>query len=165
LMVKLDSLQPESLQVQDLNRLAQEIFEIRIDAAKRKQIDYQIAVATEPIWARGVLEYMRQALKHLIENAIQFTNEGGEIRVIVYRRNEYGIIEVRDTGIGLSIEEQKRVFTRFYRGDKAGTTRGLGLGLSIAQKIMLLHAGKIELESEEGQGTVLRMLFPVLKQD
>jgi signal transduction histidine kinase len=165
LMVRLDSVAPESLHVQDLNRLALEIFEVRLDAAKRKSISYQIATATEPIWARGVLEYMRQAVKQIIENAIQFTNDGGEIQLIIYRRNNYGIIEVRDTGIGLSIDEQKRVFTRFYRGDKAGTTRGLGLGLSIAQKIMQLHAGKIELESEEGQGTVVRMLFPIIKSE
>ena len=163
LMVKLDSLELESVQVYDLNRVAQEIYEIRIDAAKRKQISYKIALATEPLRVRGVLEYMRQALKHLIENAIQFTEADGIVQVMVYRRGDHGIIEVRDTGIGLSVEEQARVFTRFYRGDKAGTTRGLGLGLSIAQKIILLHGGKIELESEEGQGTSLRMLFPLIK--
>jgi signal transduction histidine kinase len=165
LMVKLDSLQLETIQVQDLNRLAQEIFEIRQDAASRKAIRYEIALATESIWTRGVLEYMRQALKHIIENAIQFTDEGGEIKVLVYRRSGFGIIEVRDNGVGLNVEEQQRVFTRFYRGDKAGTTRGLGLGLSIAQKIMQLHEGKIELESEEGRGTVVRMLFRENKLD
>jgi signal transduction histidine kinase len=57
----------------------------------------------------------------------------------------------------------KRVFTRFHRGDKAGTSRGLGLGLPIAQKIMLLHSGRIELESAAGQGTVVRLVFQVLK--
>lgn len=163
LMVKLDSLEFSSTNIYELNRVAQEIYDIRQEAAQRKQLNYEISLPTEPIQTRGVLEYMRQALKHLVDNAIQYTADAGSVQILVYTRGDYGIIEVRDTGMGISKDEQTRVFTRFYRGDKAGTTRGLGLGLSIAQKIMLLHDGRIELDSVEGQGTSVRMLFPRIK--
>jgi signal transduction histidine kinase len=159
LMVKLDSLNLETMQVYDLNRLAKEIFEIRVDAAQRKQLDYKIELSPAPIMVSGVIEYMRQALKHLIENAIQYTENGGKVVLRVYLRSSDGIIELHDTGVGIGLEEQKRVFTRFYRGDKAGTSRGLGLGMSIAQKIMMLHSGYIELESQEEEGTIVRLVF------
>jgi signal transduction histidine kinase len=161
LMVKLDSLHLEVTQAYDLNQLAKEMFEIRMDAAKRKQLDYQIQLEEESIEVRGVIEYMRQAVKHVIENAVQYTRNGGQITLKVFRRGSDGVVELHDTGVGISAEEQKRVFTRFYRGDKAGTSRGLGLGMSIAQKIMLLHNGRIELESQEEHGTVVRLIFPI----
>jgi signal transduction histidine kinase len=163
LMLKLDSLKLETVHPYNLNQLAQEMFEIRQEAAKRKELDYKLELAPEAIVVVGVIEYLRQALKQVLENAIQYSNNGAAVHVKVYQEGNEGVIEVQDSGIGIIEEDLKRVFTRFHRGDKAGTSRGLGLGLPIAQKIMLLHSGRIELDSSTGQGTVVRLVFQVIK--
>ncbi|NLP10829.1 ATP-binding protein, partial [bacterium] len=74
--------------------------------------------------------------------------------------------EVSDKGIGIAVEEQNRIFEKFYRCEDSlvQTTRGTGLGLPLVKHIMEIHNGRIQVSSEPGQGTTLRLLFPVKKQ-
>lgn len=99
---------------------------------------------------------IRQLVLILIDNAVKYTQDGGEVRV-TYRKAEKGHVSfaVSDTGIGISPEDQERVFDRFYRVDKARAREmgGNGLGLAIAQEIVRLHKGRISIASELGKGT------------
>ena len=100
---------------------------------------------------------IRQLVLILIDNAVKYTQDGGEVRV-TYRKAEKGHVSfaVSDTGIGISPEDQERVFDRFYRVDKARAREmgGNGLGLAIAQEIVRLHKGRISIASELGKGTM-----------
>ena len=104
---------------------------------------------------------LEQVLVNLIHNAVKFTRSGGEVVLFA----EAGIGEVRfavrDTGIGIPVEDVERIFERFYRVDKSRTGSGTGLGLSIAKHIVEAHNGKIWAESIEGQGSTFYFSIPV----
>ena len=105
---------------------------------------------------------LEQVLVNLIHNAVKFTHVGGEVVL----GSEAGIGEirfaVRDTGIGIPIEDVPRIFERFYRVDKSRTGSGTGLGLSIAKHIVEAHGGKIWAESVEGKGSTFYFTIPNL---
>ncbi len=103
-----------------------------------------------------------QVFVNLIDNAIKYTPDGGTIRVSADVSGNELIVHVKDTGIGIPLESQSRVFERFYRVDKgrAREMGGLGLGLAIAKHIVLRHGGRIWLESTLGQGTVFHVALP-----
>jgi two-component system sensor histidine kinase BaeS len=97
---------------------------------------------------------MAQVIGNIVSNAIQYTPEGGEIRVTAGQENSQVWIAVEDTGIGISAEERERIFEPLYRGPRARRfPQGMGLGLSIAMNIVHLHGGEIIVSSEEGRGS------------
>jgi two-component system phosphate regulon sensor histidine kinase PhoR len=101
-------------------------------------------------------------LRNLIENAIKYNREGGKVFVRAEEKNNFVVIEVEDTGIGIPKKSLPLIFERFYRVDKSRSReiRGTGLGLSIVKHIALIHGGKVEVESEEGKGSTFRVLIP-----
>lgn len=114
-----------------------------------------------------------QVFVNLIDNAIKYTPDGGVIAVsaeVVETDSEAAdeiVVHIKDTGIGIPLESQPRVFERFYRVDEGRARKmgGTGLGLAITKHILLCHNGRIWLESELGQGTVLHFALPVEKSD
>jgi two-component system phosphate regulon sensor histidine kinase PhoR len=104
---------------------------------------------------------LEQVLVNLIHNAVKFTPSGGEVLLEV----EAGFGEVRfavkDTGIGIPLEDVNRIFERFYRVDKSRAGSGTGLGLSIAKHIVAAHNGKIWAESVEGKGSTFYFTIPI----
>jgi heavy metal sensor kinase len=106
---------------------------------------------------------LRQVFYNLLDNAIKYTPEGGEIEVDLGRRAGEAIVVLRDTGIGIPADHLPHVFERFYRVDK-GRSRaegGTGLGLSITHSIVTAHGGRIELDSTPGRGTVCTVILPL----
>ena len=103
-----------------------------------------------------------QVFVNLIDNAIKYTPDGGTIEVSAEVSDDELIVYVKDTGIGIPLESQSRVFERFYRVDKgrAREMGGTGLGLAITKHIVLRHGGRIWLESTLGQGTVFHVALP-----
>jgi len=103
-----------------------------------------------------------QVLENLVTNALKFTPPGGRVEVAVSDGGDHGVVEVRDTGIGVTPEERERVFERLYRapGAVARQTQGAGLGLAIVRAIVEAHEGSIEVDSEVGVGTVFRVRLP-----
>jgi signal transduction histidine kinase len=87
-----------------------------------------------------------------MDNALKYTAEGGRVTIRGARRAGGLAIEVADTGEGISKDEQNRIWERLYRVDKSRTERGLGLGLSFVKAIVEAHRGKVEVESDLGQG-------------
>ena len=112
---------------------------------------------------RGDSDMIRQATANLISNAVRYTPEGGTITVSVSSHEGMCAIAVRDTGIGLSPDEAKMVFSRFWRAD-AGRTResgGLGIGLSVVKEIVDRHNGYVDVEGEKGVGACFTINLPL----
>jgi heavy metal sensor kinase len=111
---------------------------------------------------RGDAGRLRQVFYNLLDNAIKYTQPGGEIEVRVEGRAGEAVVTVRDSGVGIPEEHLPRVFDRFYRVDRARTRAegGTGLGLSIARSIVAAHGGSIELRSAPGKGTACIVTLP-----
>jgi heavy metal sensor kinase len=111
---------------------------------------------------KGDLCQLREVFFNLLDNAIKYTPEGGEVEVRVSHCGQEALVTVRDTGIGIAAEHLTHVFERFYRVDKARSRAegGTGLGLSIAYSIVAGHGGRIELASSLGQGTTCTVRLP-----
>ena len=108
-----------------------------------------------------------QVLENVVSNALKFTHAGGRVDISVIDYGAMGVIEVRDTGVGVSPEEQERLFERLYRSPRAiaEQVQGAGLGLPIARAIVEAHGGWIDLQSELGVGTVVRVALPHERAD
>jgi two-component system phosphate regulon sensor histidine kinase PhoR len=107
---------------------------------------------------------LQEALYNLLDNAVKYSREHGEIRLSARRRDGQIELSVSDNGIGIGKQDLPRIFERFYRADKARSpnkVRGTGLGLAIVKHIAQLHGGRVEAESELGKGTTIRVLLPM----
>lgn len=117
----------------------------------------------EALTINGDKNLLKEALRIFIDNSIKYTEEGGVIKINSYHRNRNLVLEIEDTGSGISKEDLPHIFDRFYRADKSRTkvTGGTGLGLSIAKWIVLRHKGTIEVQSKLGWGTKISILLPL----
>jgi two-component system phosphate regulon sensor histidine kinase PhoR len=110
---------------------------------------------------------LQEALYNLLDNAVKYSPEQGEIRLIARRRDEEIVLSVCDDGVGIAEDELPRIFERFYRVDKArshDSVRGTGLGLAIVKHIAQLHGGRVDAESEVGKGTTIHVMLPIVTQ-
>ena len=114
----------------------------------------------------GDRKRITQILTNLLENACRYTLPGGKAVISAYAEQEEVQVDVSDTGIGISEEDQKHVFERFYRGDHpvVKERQGTGLGLSIVKSIIDLHGGRIWLSSRLNQGSTFSFTLPVVKE-
>jgi two-component system heavy metal sensor histidine kinase CusS len=126
-------------------------------AAEERQIKLAAAGVAE-IEADPLL--FGRALSNLVENALRFTPDGGEIVITVAPHPTYTDVSVRDSGAGIAPEHLPRVFDRFYRVDSARSSGGTGLGLALVKSITDLHGGSAMIVSEEGHGTTVTLRFP-----
>jgi len=110
---------------------------------------------------------LQEAFYNLLDNAVKYSYEHGEIRLQARQRDKEIVLSVSDKGIGIGKEDLPRIFERFYRIDKARTAeniRGTGLGLAIVKHIAQLHGGHVEAESELERGATIRMVLPIVTQ-
>jgi PAS domain S-box-containing protein len=121
------------------------------------QVDDELFVAADP--AR-----LAQLFDNLANNALKFTPEGGTVSICAHRRDDYVVISVTDTGIGIPADEQSKLFARFFRA-RAATEQaiaGTGIGLAIVKEIADAHGATIEVESTPGVGTTFSIVMPTL---
>jgi signal transduction histidine kinase len=116
---------------------------------------------TDALALRGDTKRLSQLLDNLVSNAVKFTPSGGTVAVSLTRVNGCAVVEVSDTGPGISPEDQAHLFERFYRTSSAATIPGTGLGLSIAKVIVEAHGGVMEVASDLGSGTTFRVELPL----
>ncbi len=129
--------------------------------ARDHQIDLQLN-ATDSLPSTNIEpNYLTIGIKHVLDNAIRYTPDGGAVTVDITSEQEMLIIKVNDNGTGIAAEELEHIFDRFWRHDTAHSTPGFGLGLSIAQKVFERHDGTIHIESKEGDGTTVIMKLPI----
>ncbi len=105
---------------------------------------------------------IKQALTNLLDNAIKYSSEGGKITVRIVENNNELEVQIQDRGIGISSEDQKKIFDDFFRSPEAmrKSPKGVGLGLRVVKYIMEAHKGEVRIESQLGKGTVVSLVFP-----
>jgi two-component system phosphate regulon sensor histidine kinase PhoR len=132
------------------------------DAASARRIGLEICPCDETLTARADEEGVRTILNNLVDNAIKYTPPEGSVRVSFASQGDFVTLEVRDTGIGIALKDQARVFERFYRVDKARSREvgGTGLGLSIVKHLAQAFGGSVGLESQPGKGATFRVSLP-----
>jgi signal transduction histidine kinase len=151
----------------DLDIVVGEAYrEARILAKDR---DLKVTVVDfEPVRIRGDADRLKQLLSNLLINAIKFTPDGGQIIINLRKTEHDAILQVQDTGIGISPEDLQRIFDRFYQADasrvRLDNAEGAGLGLSIAQWIAQAHGGKIQVDSTVGEGTTFTVTIPHIEE-
>lgn len=146
----------------ELYELVREIYDQTQILAARKQVNLQLG-PIEPIVIPGDPDRLRRLLLNLTDNAIKYTPSGGDVTLSLQPRQHQAALQVTDTGIGLSPEEQAHIFQRFYRSDATRSldAEGSGLGLCIARSIADAHGGTIELDSIPGAGSTFTVLLPL----
>ena len=110
---------------------------------------------------RGSTSMLFRLIFNLGENAIKYTPAGGRVDILLTTDGTTAILEIRDTGPGISPEDQAHIFDRFYRGDRARARGGAGLGLALTRSIVALHGGRISVESTPGAGSCFRVTLPL----
>jgi two-component system phosphate regulon sensor histidine kinase PhoR len=127
---------------------------------KRLKVAVDLSPGAETI--RADETRLHEVLYNLLDNAVKYSRENGEIRLQAIQRDHEITISVSDNGIGISKDDLPRIFERFYRADKARSRElgGTGLGLAIVKHIVQLHGGRVEAESELGRGTTIRVVLP-----
>lgn len=153
------------LEAMELDRLVLEVYEQAMLLAKKRPLRILIG-DVDDVRVNGNPDRLKQLILNLVSNAIKFTPDGGSITLSLVENNGQAVLTVRDTGIGISAEDQKRIFDRFFQADNSRVHRsehdGAGLGLSIARWISQAHQATMQVESEIGQGTTFRILMPAL---
>jgi two-component system, OmpR family, sensor kinase len=161
----------------DLNKLCQQMVEYISPLAQQKGQDihyYQLngkppetATANSgEIKISGDMQRIKQLLLNLLDNAIKYTDFGGQVSLELKRDGKCAVITIADTGRGIPPEDLPHIFERFFRKSKTTSDRsatGFGLGLSIVKWIVDSHSGKISAQSEVGKGTTFTVKFPLLQ--
>jgi len=164
LLSKFDSSQVElKMASLRLDLLVQDIGNLFKILAEQKGVDLQMGRVQE-VTIIGDKVRLQQLFTNLIDNAIKYTPEGS-IRITVEKDGENGVVQVRDTGIGIPQGEQEKIFKRFYRVDRSRSKEGggVGLGLSITEWIVHAHHGRIGVESELNRGSTFTVSLPLQK--
>lgn len=143
----------------ELSQLAREAVELYEYVAEEKKISIttNFAPSCEAMVDRT---RMRQVFANLLDNAIKYTPPEGKIEITVECQPGKAITTFSDTGLGIPQEEQEKIWTRLYRGDKSRSQRGLGLGLSLVKAVVEAHGGTVSVQSEVNRGSRFTVALP-----
>ena len=161
LLSKFDTTQVELRRIPlRLDHLIEEMGSLFQVLAEQKGLGFEVDVHEEVILT-GDKVRLQQLFTNLIDNAVKYTPRGS-VRLTLKKVGDTALVKVQDTGIGISKDEQEKIFRRFYRVDKSRSkeTGGIGLGLSIAEWIARAHGGRIEVESELNRGSTFTVYLP-----
>ena len=164
-LLTLSRIDSESMEMKtepvDMSALTTEVIHLLRPVAEKRGQRIESAIASD-LMMDGDRDRLYQILYNLTDNAIKYTPEGGHIGIMLTEENGSLVWRVRDDGIGIPEEDQKHIFERFYRVDKARSreTGGTGLGLSIVKQLVAAHGGTISVYSETGKGTEFTVVLP-----
>lgn len=144
----------------DLNELAGQIIGNHRALFDKQGLTLDFSGETAPIFADR--DKIAQVMINLLSNAVKYTGQGGSVTVGVEEKGGYGLLIVKDTGIGIALEDLPFIFERFYRADPSRhrATGGAGIGLAIVKAIVVAHGGEISVESQPGEGTRFIVTLP-----
>lgn len=145
----------------NLSRVALEQIEQVQIAASSKEMHFEYHI-DDDVWVQGDHQQLGLMIRNLLDNAIRYTPERGAVTASVSATEDDAVLSVSDTGMGIPLKAQARVFERFYRVDKdrSRDRGGTGLGLSIVKHVAELHGGHVSLESELGEGSTFTVRLP-----
>ncbi len=146
--------------INDIVREATDSYQIY---AEEQDLHLVTDLPEHQLWVQGNARRLRQVLENLMSNAIKYNQPGGWVRVRVRRDNSHVIVRVEDSGIGIPVEEQPKIFQRFYRVHARETeaVQGTGLGLSIVKSVAEKHKGRVWVESAPGEGSTFAVVLPL----
>ena len=148
-------------ELHDLAAWIESLIELFRPLAERRRISIQLDSPAEGLLAWFDREQMEKVLGNLISNAIRYCNAGDRVRIEVRRRAETACIRIADTGPGIPAHHLPNLFERFYRAVESNSPiEGTGIGLALSRDLILLHGGRIEVESELGAGTTFTLHWP-----
>lgn len=130
--------------------------------ARQQRLTVQLDTETLPVF--GSPQRLKQMARNLVQNAVQYTPEGGSIGIRLQAHADLLVLQVEDTGIGIPLDEQQRVFEKFYRATNVQSAfEGSGLGLAIVKRIVDQHGGRLWVESQPGQGSMFTVILPAYR--
>jgi signal transduction histidine kinase len=136
---------------------------LQLEASQKHiQVNMEISEDTSPL-IEADQALLQQAIHNLVENAIKYTPAQGKVNIRMWPKQDRMVIEVRDTGSGISPMDQPRLFEKFYRGAQQGSKEqhGTGLGLAIVKSIAERHGGQVWVESQLGKGSAFFLAIPL----
>lgn len=147
----------------DLVRLVVEEFQLAA-RAKGQILLGRVPAGLPPVFVNATR--LRQALSNLVDNAIKYTADHGQISVDAYAQGDFVVLAVADNGLGIPPQDQPYIFDKFFRASNVrGQYAGTGLGLSIVKSIVDQHGGRVWVESRPGQGSTFTVMLPVFREN
>jgi two-component system, OmpR family, phosphate regulon sensor histidine kinase PhoR len=163
-LAQLESGNPDlQLGIVDLSEFLREMIRDWEEKLTTKQLSIVVDIQPKLLPIRADRTRLQEALYNLLDNAVKYSREQGEIRLSARQSDSEIELSVSDEGLGIAKEDLPRIFERFYRADKARSpdkVSGTGLGLAIVKHIAQLHGGRVEAESEVEKGTTIRVILP-----
>ena len=149
-----------------LSALAEDALHLLRPAAEKRDQSLDTAI-TPGLHAVCDPGKMRQIITNLVDNALKYTPDGGEVTVSLTDEGESVALSVTDNGVGIPEEDQTHIFDRFYRVDKARSraTGGTGLGLAIVRQMVAMHHGEISVTSAPGEGSTFTVTLPKRREE
>ena len=143
----------------NLCQLIREVVELYQYVAEERKITLHTELPTQ-CEANVDRNRIRQVFANLLDNAIKYTPEGGCVTISMRDEPGEAVAIFRDTGMGIPADEQEKIWTRLYRGDKSRSQRGLGLGLSLVKAVVEAHGGKVTVSSQANEGATFTVKLP-----
>ena len=150
-----------NLAPEDIPGVVSSVYKQFLPIAQKKNIRLETEVPDDMGISCIDRRYLGRAVSNLVQNALKFTGEGGEVKIAAARTDGFFVISVIDTGPGIPAGELGRIFEKYYRSPNAASVKGSGLGLAIVKTIVDAHGGRVEVKSEEGKGSTFRIYIPV----
>jgi len=155
------------LEPTDLSAVTRRVVDSLDSQFRHNQFSVTLRAPQAPIAVKLDAEAAEQALENLLSNAMKYSPEHREIVVEVDTSGSYGVVRVRDHGIGIPPRLQRKIFQKFYRvqTDAGSGPQGTGLGLAIVDHVMRAHGGFVRVDSEAGRGSTFTLHFPLYRGD
>lgn len=147
---------------QEVNTGSYDVYALFDKVAKQRNIDYIFDCIVKDKLYQVDMNYVERILSNLISNAFKYTPEEGRIVLSIYERGDKLVFQVSDTGKGIPADKQQKIFERFYQENE--NQMGTGIGLSFVRRLVMMHHGTIEVESEVGNGSTFRIILPALPE-
>jgi signal transduction histidine kinase len=146
----------------DLIQVVNEVLRVMHYTIVQNGFQVQAALPAEKIILKIDRDAIAEALMNLISNAIKYSETVKHMRIAVHKEDDYVVLSVQDSGVGIDESEKEKIFTTFYRSEdpKVKTRGGAGLGLTLVKHIAEAHNGKITVESKTGQGSTFSLYLP-----
>lgn len=159
---RLESGVPLDLETFNLAVTIRTQVELLEEIAAQRNITFKVDEAISDLPIEGDEALLTQVVSNLLSNAVKYNRDGGTVRVTVEKKQTVIHIDVTDTGLGIPLKDQPRIFERFYRANdvKQQKISGTGLGLAITERIIQLHGGHIRVESTPGEGSTFSFTLP-----
>jgi signal transduction histidine kinase len=144
----------------ELRSLISEVVELYEDVAEARHVSVTFAPG-EPVTISGARDRLRHVFANLVDNAIKYSHEGGQVTIAVGSDATDAVVTIRDEGVGIDQQHLPRIWDRLYRADPSRAERGLGLGLSLVKAYVQAHGGRVDASSEPGRGSTFTVRLPL----